>query len=164
MDSHDLACAAVDLQSLGSGTATLLEKPPVKLNLKQDFRVVLLVDATSHLRIPYQISITVEDEKIGNTDNLDFGSTEHRVCQESGLMEDGHFLGDGISRFLHLLVQGGVAGIGESPEGRQMVFLVPESEASQDLVVGTGSDFLFSVVPQPDPQVAACWSVIRSEV
>src|SRR3984957_11966226 len=99
MDSHDLACAAVDLQSLGSSTATLLEKPPVKLNLKQNFRVVVLVDATSHLRIPYQISITVEDEKIGNTDNFDFGSAEHRVCQECGLIEHRYFLGDSIRRF-----------------------------------------------------------------
>src|SRR5271163_2219194 len=147
MDSHDLARAAVDLQSLGSDTATLLEKPPIKLNLKQNFRVVVIVHATSHLRIPYQISITVEDEKIGNTDDFDFGSAEHRVCQESGLIEDGHFLGDSISRLLHLLVQGGVAHIGESPEGGQMVFLVPESEATQDLIVRAGSDFLFSLVP-----------------
>src|SRR5271163_3949388 len=151
MDSHDLACAAVDLQSLGSGTATHLEEPSVKLNLKQNFGVVVLVDATSHFRIPYQVSITVEDEKIGNTDNLDFGSAEHRVCQESGLIEDGHFLGDSISRFLRLLVQGGVAHIGEHPEGRQMVFLVPESEATQDLIVRTGSDFLLSVVPKENP-------------
>jgi hypothetical protein len=80
------------------------------------------------------------------------------------LVQDGHFLGDGISRFLHLLVQGSVAHIGERPEGRQMVFLVPESEATQDLIVGTRIDFLFSVVPQEDPQIAARWSVIRNEI
>ena len=41
-----------------------------------------------------------------------------------------------------------------------MVFLVPESEATQDLIVGTGSDFLFSLVPQENPQVAACGTMI----
>ena len=45
-----------------------------------------------------------------------------------------------------------------------MVLLVPEFEATQDLIVGTGSDFLFSVVPQENPQIAARWSVIRNEI
>jgi hypothetical protein len=106
------------------------------------------------------LRITVEDEEIGNTDNFDFGSAEHRACQESRLIQDGHFFGDGISRFLRLLVQRGVAHIGESSECRQMVFLVPESEATQDLIVGTGSDFLFAVVPKEDPQIAACRTMI----
>jgi hypothetical protein len=45
-----------------------------------------------------------------------------------------------------------------------MVFFVPESEATQDLIVGAGSDCLFSVVPQENPQVTACWAVGRGEI
>ncbi len=122
----------MDLQSLGSSTATLLEQPSVKLNLKQNFGVVVLVDATSHLRVSNQVAVAIEDEEVGNADNLDIGSADSLRGKKGGLIQDRNFLFDGVRSLSHLLVERSGAHIGKRPESRQMVSLVPESEPTQD--------------------------------
>ncbi len=51
-DVRDFVCAAPNLKPLRLLSAGLLEEPSVQLELQNDFRVMLLVNSTSHLHVP----------------------------------------------------------------------------------------------------------------
>jgi len=47
-----------------------------------------VVDTKSHLRVSYQILVAIEDEEVGNADDLDVGSADFLCSEKRGLIEE----------------------------------------------------------------------------
>jgi hypothetical protein len=54
------------------------------VNLQQNFGVIFLINPTSHFRVSNQITVAMEDEEVGNADNLDIGSADFSVARKAG--------------------------------------------------------------------------------
>jgi hypothetical protein len=113
--------------------------------------MAFLVDAECHLRVSDYIAAAIEDEVVGNADDLDIGSTDSLPYEKGGLIYGRNSLLNCVRCLRQMLVERGGCRVCDCFQSSQMVSLVFATKPTQNYFVGTGFRFLLSVVPQEHP-------------